>query len=184
MKLILAQGNPGPEYASTRHNAGWLVLDRYAADKGATFRLASKWNAEVAEVSVAGERALLVKPTTYYNQTGEAAQAIANFYKILPEDTLVIHDELALGFGIIRTRRGGADAGNKGVKSITAHLGPDTARLRIGIATDKLALMDAADFVLSRLSRDEIAKLAELHPTFAAILDSFITGQFDATTHK
>lgn len=183
MKLILAQGNPGPEYATARHNIAWLVLDKYAADKGASFRPMSKWNADIAEVDLAGEKAILAKPTTYYNQTGLTAQSIASFYKIAPEDVLVIHDELALDFGTIRTRLSGSDAGNKGIRSIIAHLGPDTARLRIGISTDKQSLMDAADFVLSRLSADELAALEALAPRISEIIDAFLAGSFPTTTH-
>ena len=184
MKLILAQGNPGAEYAASRHNVGWIVLDRYAADQGAAFRAMSKFKSDIAEFSVADEKVLLAKPTTFYNLTGEAAQAIASFYKLSPEDTLVIHDELALDFGVIRTRRGGSDAGNNGIKSITAHLGPDTARLRIGITRERPAGMSDADFVLSRLSTDEQAILDQLAPRIADILNAFIKGGFEATTHR
>lgn len=184
MKLILAQGNPGSEYATTRHNVGWLLLDRYAADHDAAFRPVSKWKAEIAELTIAGEKILLVKPTTYYNQTGEAAQAITSFYKIAPEDVLIIQDELALDFGVIRTRRGGSDAGNNGVRSITTHLGPDTARLRIGIDREHPAEMSAADFVLSRLSPDELTTLGQLAPRIAQVIDNFIDGTFEPTTHR
>ena len=184
MKLILAQGNPSSEYAATRHNVGWLVLERYATSKGAAFRAMSKFKADIAELVVAGEKVLLAKPTTFYNLTGEAAQAIASFYKISPEDTLVIHDELALDFGVVRTRRGGSDAGNNGIKSITAHLGLDTARLRIGIARERPAGMSDADFVLSRLSADELDTLDQLAPRISDAIDAFIAGEFEATTHR
>ncbi len=184
MKLILAQGNPGPEYANTRHNIGWHVIDAYAAAKGASFRLQSKFGSQIAELSVAGEKILLAKPTTYYNETGQSAQAIASFYKIAPEDILIIHDELALDFGTIRTRLGGSDAGNNGIKSITAHVGPDTARLRIGINREHPSAMDNADFVLSRLSSDELATLETLTSRTTTIIDQFIAGDFEPTTHR
>ena len=184
MKLIIAQGNPGPEYANTRHNAGWLVLDRFISDSNGSFRAMPKCKADIAELTIAGEKVLCAKPTTYYNQTGESAQAIANFYKIPPEDTLIIHDELALDFGTIRTRLGGSDAGNKGIKSITAHLGPHTARLRIGINRERPAEMDNADFVLSRLSLEELKMLDNLASKIADNIRNFIAGNFETTTHR
>ena len=184
MKLIIAQGNPGPEYAATRHNVGWIVVDRFVTHSSGSFSAAPKFKSNIAELGLAGEKVLLAKPTTFYNQTGESAQAIANFYKIAPEDTLVIHDELALDFGTIRTRMGGSDAGNKGIKSITAHLGPGTARLRIGIDTERPAGMDNADFVLSRLSQEEIQALENLAPKVADIIHQFATGTFETTTHR
>lgn len=184
MKLILAQGNPGPEYADTRHNVGWRVIDAYIATDGASFRLQTKFKAEVAELSVTGEKVLFAKPTTYYNQTGEAVQAIASFYKIPAEDILIVHDELTLDFGTIRTRRGGSDAGNNGIKSITAHLGPDTARLRIGVRNELTERIDAAEFVLSRFSREEATKLPEIIKETHRYIDAFLQDSFDAKTSR
>ncbi len=184
MKLILAQGNPGPEYAATRHNIGWQVVDAYVSSQGASFRLQTKFKAEIAELSIAREKVVFAKPTTYYNETGQAAQAIVSFYKIAPEDILIIHDELALDFGTIRTRRGGSDAGNNGIKSITAHLGPETARLRIGIRNELAERIDAADFVLSRFGKEETAKLPDIIKETHRYIDAFLKGTFSAETTK
>ena len=115
---------------------------------------------------------------------GKSARAIADFYKLTPEDFLIIHDELALDFGVIRTRTGGSDAGNKGIKSITAHLGADTARLRIGTNREQPADMSTPDFVLSRLLPDEQIALNQLIPRTTEIIDSFIDGGFETTTHR
>ena len=134
MKVILAQGNPGAEYARTRHNAGFIVLNAIADVSGASWKSANKFNADTAEITLEGEKVLLVKPSTFYNETGRTARAIADFYKLTPaKDMLVLHDEIALPFGAIRVRQRGSDAGNNGIKSLNAHLGPEYWRIRIGV---------------------------------------------------
>ena len=108
MKLIIGLGNPEPRYDLTRHNVGFFALDRLADLAGLTFAPKSKFKADMAEFSIGNEKILLAKPTTYYNESGQAARAICDFYKIAPDDVLVIHDELSLPFGTIRTRTGGS----------------------------------------------------------------------------
>jgi PTH1 family peptidyl-tRNA hydrolase len=184
MKLILAQGNPGPQYANTRHNIGWLVLDSYASKHGVSFRAASKFKADIAELLVGTEKAILMKPSTFYNLTGESAQAIASFYKIETSDILIVHDELALEFGTIRTRIGGSDAGNNGIKSVTAHLGPDTARVRIGIRNELAERIDSADFVLSRFTKTEAEALGAITQEAHRCIDAFLNESFEPTTIK
>lgn len=184
MKLIVGLGNPEERYESTRHNTGFKVVDAYVESRGGGFKPKDKFKASIAEVSSGGEKVLLAKPTTYYNLSGEAVRAIADFYKITPGDILVIHDELALPFGTIRTRIGGSDAGNNGVKSVTEHIGPDTARMRIGIYNELRDKIDDADFVLSRFTKNESEHFDDLHKKTAAIIDAFITGSFEATTHS
>ncbi len=149
MKLIIGLGNPEEKYKNTRHNIGFRVLTEYAEKKDVEFALKDKFRACIAELTIDGEKVILAKPTTYYNLVGEAARLITDFYKIAPADILVVHDELALPFGTIRTRIGGSDAGNNGVKSMTQHLGPDTARLRVGVYNELRERMDDADFVLA-----------------------------------
>lgn len=133
MFLIVGQGNPGLQYAHTKHNVGFWVLDRLGSD----FR--PKGHALLAEIKLQrllGEwvSGLLVKPTTFYNATGEAVAPLARYYKVPPERILVIHDELDLPPGRLRFKAGGSNAGNYGLESITAHLGTrDFHRLRIGI---------------------------------------------------
>src|SRR6202007_316026 len=116
MKIIFAQGNPGQEYEKTRHNVGFLALDFYADKKTVQFQTKSKFYPDIAELTDGGEKVLLVKPTTFYNETGRAAHALADFYKVDTTDILVIHDELALPFGTLRLREKGSDAGNNGIK--------------------------------------------------------------------
>lgn len=184
MKLIFAQGNPGTQYARTRHNVGFMVLDALADSKQASWKKESKFNAEIASYTEVGEKILLVKPLSYYNDTGLVARSIVDFYKLNPEhDVLVIHDELALPFGEIRTREKGSDAGNNGIKSLNAYVGAHYARIRIGIWNELRARMDDADFVLSGFSATE---REDLHTIIEKItpelVTQFIEGTLEMTT--
>ena len=186
VKLILAQGNPGPEYAKTRHNIGWQVLDAYVREHNLEdFQSKSKFLSDILEYTRDGKKIILVKPTTFYNETGRAAQAIADFYQIEPENILVIHDDLALNFSTLRIRQGGSDGGNNGIRSLNAHLGPDFWRLRIGIKNDLLERIDSADFVLSRFSIEETPQITtNLIPTTSTIIDAFVAGTIEQTSLK
>jgi PTH1 family peptidyl-tRNA hydrolase len=148
-RLIVGLGNPGREYAETRHNAGFMVLDRLAAGAGARFRMEKKWQAEVA---VLGD-VWLCKPQTYMNLSGESASAIGHFYKIEPAQVLVVLDDLALPLGRLRLRESGSAGGQKGLASILQHLGTQAIpRLRVGIGA---AEGDASSHVLGRFSPEE-----------------------------
>jgi len=183
MKLIIGLGNPEEKYENTRHNVGFRVLDSYLGERGGAFKTKDKFRAEIAELKIDGEKVLLAKPTTYYNLSGEAGRLICDFYKLEPADVLVIHDELALPFGTIRTRIGGSDAGNNGVKSITQRLDPSTARLRVGVYNDLRASVDDADFVLSNFTRAELERLPVLLKNCHGLIDAFGSGTFETTTH-
>jgi peptidyl-tRNA hydrolase, PTH1 family len=184
MKMILAQGNPGAEYEKTRHNVGFLAIDFFAKKHGLQFQPKSKFFSDIAEFSMNDEKILLIKPTTFYNETGKSARVVADFYKVDTKDILVIHDELALPFGTLRTREKGSDAGNNGIKSLNAHLGEKYARLRVGTWNDLLERMGSFDFVLSKFTSDEFEKLNEdIFPKITEILDGFISGNFDSASH-
>lgn len=185
MKLILAQGNPGTEFRGTRHNVGFRMLDAYADGRGADWAEKTKFQAYLAEFTADGEKILLVKPTTYYNETGQCARALVDFYKLDPAvDLLVLHDDLALPLGTIRTREQGSDAGNNGIKSLNAHLGPHYKRARIGIHTELADRMDVTAFVLGKFTADEQEILASSLPTVSHSIDSFIAGSFETTSYK
>ena len=155
MKVILALGNPGEKYAYTRHNAGFLIIDQLATGQSAQFNNKPKFSADIAELNISGEKILLVKPTTYYNEVGISARAILDFYKLTLDNLLIIHDDTALDFGKIRVRKGGSDAGSNGLKSLHAHIGSDFWHIRIG--TDNLLRRQIGDvdFVLSKFNADE-----------------------------
>ena len=186
MKLIFSQGNPGSQYARTRHNAGFMMLDQLSEAHQATWKSESKFSADIATVSIAGEKTLLVKPRSFYNETGQVARAIVDFYKLTPaDDVLVIHDELALPFGTIRARQKGSDAGNNGIKSLNAHLGDTYWRLRIGIWNEQRDLMDDANFVLSAFSTEEHKLLTtEVFEHLNDAINAFCAGTLDAYSKK
>lgn len=185
MKLIIAQGNPGKQYTQTRHNVGFIMLDYYADIHHGKFQPKPKFYADIAEIAIGDVKVQLVKPTTFYNDTGKSARALADFYKVDTSDILVIHDELMLPFGTIRTRVKGSDAGNNGIKSLNAHLGENYARIRIGMANDIAEKSDAYDFVLSNFKAEEVAKLrSDIFPKVSELIDEFINNQHTAASHK
>ena len=150
MKIIIGQGNPGSEYSATRHNTGWMALDMIAQSHDLTFATKPKWNALIAEWNSDDGKILLVKPTTYYNETGSCVRSIRDFYQLTTEDILVIHDDISIPSGAIRVRASGSDAGNNGIRSLNAHIGQNYWRMRYGIKPDH-ALQDTASYVLARL---------------------------------
>lgn len=186
MKILLAQGNPGPQYAGTRHNIGWTILDEYTAALGVAFKPEKKFAADIATTTVDGEKLLLVKPTTSYNQTGRTARALVDFYNLDPaSDLLVIHDDLSLPFGTIRVRDQGSDAGNNGIKSISAHVGPAYWRIRVGIWDEKRNLQPDADFVLSRLSVDATNLVKQkITPVVSEMITKFCSQTLSSTSHQ
>lgn len=132
IKLVVALGNPGPEYELTRHNVGWLVLDNMSQLDGSFWK--DKFKGVYCDKSVAGEKIYFLKPQTYMNLSGESAQALAHFFKVKPQEILVIHDELDLTFGKIHFKKGGGLAGHNGLKSLAKCLGTqEFMRMRIGI---------------------------------------------------
>ncbi|MEP1962186.1 aminoacyl-tRNA hydrolase [Tateyamaria sp.] len=132
MKLIVGLGNPGAKYARNRHNIGFMALDMIAADHGF-----SGWKSKHQGVTCDGrfgsERAILLKPETYMNKSGDSVRAAMGFHKIDPEDVIVLHDELDLAPGKVRWKVGGGHAGHNGLRSIHAHIGAEYARVRMGV---------------------------------------------------
>lgn len=182
MKVLFAQGNPGPQYALTRHNVGFIFADTLAKKWGTSFSSKSKFQADIAEITITGEKILIVKPTTFYNDTGVSARAVVDFYKLDPSnDFLVIHDDIALPFGTIRTREKGRDAGNNGVKSLNAHIGENHKRIRIGIYQPLRDRMHDADFVLGTFTKDEQNALPRIVAEAERFVDGFIRDQFILT---
>jgi len=184
MKVILGLGNPEQKYTHTRHNVGFWALDCIAASYGAEYKAATKLHAVLADIVIGDERVLLVKPTTYYNEVGQSARAIMDFYKLTPEDFLIAHDDLALPLGTIRTRLGGSDGGSNGLKSLAAHIGTGTARMRIGVWTDEHHGTDKVAVVLGKLTKGERCALDDETDVILRIASDFIAGNFEATTHR
>ena len=153
--LVVGLGNPGREYASTRHNVGFMVCDELARRRGAGFR--SKFSGELCEHRLDGARLALLKPQTFMNDSGRAVSAAAAFFKVAPGELLVVHDEVDLEPGRLQARAGGGLAGHNGLRSIAKHLGTaDFLRLRVGVGRPERGdHRPVADFVLSPFG-DEI----------------------------
>ncbi len=160
MKLIVGLGNPGKEYKLTRHNFGFIVLDKLAEINGVKFKLEKKLEAEMAEITSGNEKLLLAKPQTFMNNSGVSVQKILNFYKIEKEDLLLVYDDKDLNFGDIRTA-GSSSAGHRGVESIIQALGTkEIARVRLGIANG--SDIPTESFVLQRFTAEEQTRLEEI----------------------
>jgi PTH1 family peptidyl-tRNA hydrolase len=158
LKLLVGLGNPGPEYARTRHNVGFVVADRLAFALGAGFDT-KKFSAELAEARAGRERVWIMKPQTYMNHSGEAVGAALRFWKLGLDDLVVVHDDLELAPFRIQLKVGGGHGGNNGVKSVNAHVGGEAyARVRFGIGRPP-SVMDPADYVLGKFAKAEDAEV-------------------------
>ena len=155
MKLVVGLGNPGREHEVTRHNAGYWWVDRLVVRTGVHLRPESRFLGYAGKLIDGGRECWLLKPTTFMNISGRSVQALTQFYKIAPEDILVVHDELDLTPGEVRLKKGGGSAGHNGLKDITAHLGPDYWRLRIGIGRP-LDREQMVNFVLTAPRKEEM----------------------------
>lgn len=153
MKIIVGLGNPGKAYENTRHNAGFMALDRFAKRHDLSFSL-SKFNGMIAQGFVQQEKVILLKPMTFMNLSGESLIQVINFYKAEIEDVVVVMDDLDLPVGRLRVRPTGSDGGQRGMRNIIQHLHTkDIARIRIGIGNNKI--METKDYVLGKIPADE-----------------------------
>ena len=161
-KLVVGLGNPGKEYAGTRHNVGFAVLDRLAGKRDCSFRSKWRFSAQVAEIALDGGKVVLAKPQTYMNRSGASVSALANWLKIVPAEVLVVVDDADFPLGQIRLRGAGGSGGHNGLRSIIESLGgsEEFARLRVGIGRTGAVGEDITDHVLGKFSVQE-RELAE-----------------------
>lgn len=175
--VIVGLGNVGKEYQDTRHNIGFKCLDYFAQlNDFPDWTLKKDLKCQLSVNNIGETRVVLAKPTTLMNNSGEAVQAIQRFFKVPDEQTVIVHDELDIPFGQIRTRRGGGSAGNNGLKSIIKHGGGETLRIRLGIQNQSLPKIDSADFVLKKFSAEEQKHLKSLEREVGSILTEYIYG--------
>ena len=154
MLIIAGLGNPGKEYENTRHNAGFMVMDALAEKIGADIS-EKKHKALCGKGVIGGEKVILMKPQTYMNSSGESIRAAADYYKVDPEDILIVYDDISLAPGQLRIRAKGSAGGHNGIKSIISHLGSmDFPRIKIGVG-EKPKGYDLADYVLGHFSKGE-----------------------------
>lgn len=176
IKLIAGLGNPGAQYEKTRHNAGFLFLDLLAQEHSSPWSNKPDFQGLLAEFTCQGNKVLLLKPQTFYNLSGQAVGKVARYYKILPEETLVVHDELDFEAGVVKLKKDGGHAGNNGLKDIIAHLGTrDFYRLRIGIGRPKPGV-NGGDYVLSMPSAQDKDLIALAIGRGMAEIDWLVTG--------
>ena len=177
MKLLVGLGNPGRQYVGTRHNVGFRVIDHLAERHG--IRIAKeKFQSLVGEGTLRSDaaqaRVVLLKPLTFMNLSGSALQAAAHFYRVRPEDTVVVHDDLDLPFGKLRVRERGGDSGQRGVRSILEIFGEENfVRVRVGIGRPQTP-MDPADYVLQAFSEEEEVRLPEILGRAADALEAIV----------
>lgn len=158
MKLIIGLGNVGDKYLFTRHNIGFMVLDRLSVNEGFSFREEKRLKGLITKVRLWGEEFILLKPTTFMNLSGEALRAVIDYYKISIDDILVVYDDLSLDLGKIRFRANGSDGGHNGIKSIIQHLGSKNfARLKVGIGPQPP--IPAENFVLQNFPKEQLDTL-------------------------
>ena len=172
--IIVGLGNIGKEYECTHHNIGFMVLDEVAKANNLEFKLEKKHQAFIAEYIYKGEKHLLVKPTTYMNNSGISVRSIIDYYKKTNEDVLIIYDDLDLPLGQIRIRKNGSAGGHNGIKSIIAHLNTqEFSRVRIGIKKEKE--MDTINYVLSKFSKKELDVLKPTLELMPRMIDDYLT---------
>lgn len=184
IKLIVGLGNPGRQYEKTRHNAGFLFLDTLAQELGCIWFNESRFQGLFAEGSIANGRVMLLKPDTFMNRSGQSVGKISRYYKLLPEEILVVHDELDFNPGVVKLKKDGGHAGHNGLRDIIAHLGSkEFYRLRIGIGRPAAGKV-VADFVLSSPSKQEWELLVNAFDMSRSFIGQMVTGDMAAVMNK
>lgn len=178
--LIAGLGNPGPQYAATRHNVGYLVLDVLAGRMGQKLAKHRRANADAAEGRLEGHRAVLLRSRSFMNESGGSIKAAADYAKIAPEQIVLVYDEIDIPFGTLRLKFGGGEGGHNGVRSAKRSLGtPDFYRVRVGVSRPPVR-MDAADYVLRPFSGTERKELPSVVERAADAVEMLLTQGLDA----
>ncbi len=182
--IIAGLGNIGSKYERTRHNIGFMAIDHIAESLGVKIDRV-KFHATVAEASINGVRVLLMKPTTLMNNSGVAIGEAAGFYKIPPENVLILHDEISFDPGVLRIRRKGSAGGHNGLKSIIAHLSSeDFPRIKIGVGKKPSPDYDLVDFVLGRFPEADLKAISDRYGDIRAAAFEIVSGNIDSAMNK
>ena len=177
--IVVGLGNPGAEYLHTRHNAGFLAIDYICNKYGARVNK-SAYKGLIGEATIGGKRVLLVKPQTFMNLSGECVRAALDFYKIKPENLIIIYDDISLDVGRLRVRRDGSAGGHNGIKSIIANIGTQIfPRIKVGVGQKPHPDYDLASWVLSEFKNDELKALEGTFPTVCEGLEKILTSSID-----
>jgi PTH1 family peptidyl-tRNA hydrolase len=184
MKLVVGLGNPGLEYENTRHNIGFMAVDRFLSNNNIEAHLEPKFQGILGSCTINGEKALILKPVTFMNLSGESVIKVVNFYKIKVEDILVICDDLDSRFSRIRCRAKGSAGGHNGIKSIISHTGTQNfKRVRVGVG-EKPARMDLADYVLGHFSKEDVPIMEDAFKDAADAVSIIISQDINAAMNK
>lgn len=184
IKLIVGLGNPGRQYEKTRHNVGFLFLDSLAADLGCAWVDSTKFQGLFTESKVVAGKVMLLKPLTFMNRSGQSVGQIVRYYKLLPEEILVVHDELDFSAGMVRLKKEGGHAGHNGLRDIIAHLGSkEFYRLRIGIGRPAFGKA-VADYVLSAPSANEWELLDSAIEVSKKFVNQMVAGEMATVMNK
>jgi PTH1 family peptidyl-tRNA hydrolase len=183
IRLIVGLGNPGSEYAETRHNAGFWLVDALAAEAHVALRLERRFHARLARAVLWEREAWLMEPETYMNASGQAVQAFAAYYRLAPGEILVVHDDLDLPPGSARLKKGGGAGGHNGLKDIISRLGADFWRLRLGIGHPG-SRDEVVDYVLRRPPAEEAALIHEAIARSLKILPLVLSGDLETAMHR
>lgn len=182
--IIAGLGNPGTQYEDTRHNCGFMAAETIAEDHNTEIKRL-KFKSLTCEVQLGEKRCLLMKPSTFMNNSGEAVEEAARFYKIPPEKILIIYDDINLDVGKLRIRSKGSDGGHNGMKSIILHLNSDNfPRIRIGVGKKPHPDYDLADWVLSRFTKDEGKLLETSFKNAAQAAELIVNGKINEAMNK
>lgn len=175
MKLIVGLGNPGSEYEATRHNVGFMAVDRLAEKYNVSFKIDKALKGMIASFNLNGERVVLLKPITFMNLSGESVKPVMNYYKIDISDVIIINDDLDMPVGKVRYRASGSAGGHNGLKSIIANLKTEGfQRIKIGI--DRSKVIPVVDYVLGRFSNEDKSNLEVSFNKVILGLEAFIKG--------
>lgn len=182
--IVAGLGNPGEKYANTRHNAGFIAIDYLAKNLGVRVDRV-KFHALVGECELGGRRVLLMKPETFMNSSGVAIGEAAAFYKIPPENVIVLHDEISFDAGIIRIRRKGSAGGHNGLKSIIEHLSSEAfPRIKIGVGQKPSPDYDLVDWVLGKFPKDALLAIEERLADISSATELMVCGEIDSAMNK
>ncbi len=182
MKLVVGLGNIGDKYTFTRHNAGFMTVDKWALEENSSFKTDSKLKSLITRVKYSSEDIMLIKPTTFMNLSGEAVRAVMDYYKIGIKDVLIIYDDIALDTGRIRLRANGSDGGHNGIKSIIKHLGTSNFnRIKIGIGPQ---IGPSENYVLQNFSKEQLEILKEILNKSINAAKSILTDGIEKSQNK
>ena len=184
MYIIVGLGNPERKYDNTRHNTGFIAIDKVADEYGIDI-LESKFKALIGKGVIEGQKVILMKPMTYMNLSGEAVRAAVDYYKVDPENEVcIIYDDTSMDVGRLRIRKKGSAGGHNGIKSIIAHLGTDVfVRIKIGIG-QKPPRMDLADYVLGHFTDEDIKAVNETSANVVEAIPLLINGEVDEAMNR